>query len=127
MSPREDGWIDVSQIAPVHLELETTRSHALVGPYGAFVATMAPEQPSWGHEAATQSWPSRPVTRADRVMGALAEISIEVWKRLSLYSFLFMLFGNTLRCRGLSAGTNVACALLVLVGLAGVVACQRKP
>ena len=137
MSRHHELSIDVSQIEPVHLELEPTRSHELVGPYGAFVATMAPP------ELAAQAWrtpsyvpstwrtpsPSSAIGVAvERVLEAFAALPMAVWKRLALYSFLFLLFGNLLRCGGLSTMTNVACALLVVLGLVAFVACaQRNP
>jgi len=137
MSRHHELSIDLSQIEPVHLELETTRSHELVGPYGAFVATMAPEEltrrafetPAY----APGQWRA-PAPRSaagagvERVLEALAMLPVGLWKRLALYGFLFFLFGNLLRCGGLAMMTNVACALLVVFGLVGVVACaQRNP
>jgi len=137
MSPHDDASIDVSQIAPVHLELESARAHDLVGPYGAFVATMAPAElapPTWGTPPYAQSPWRSPAPRsasgaaASRGLEALAALPVGLWKRLALYGFLFFLFGNLLRCGGLSTSTNIACALVVVLGLAGVVACaQRNP
>lgn len=137
MRPHHELSIDVSQIEPVHLELEPARSHELVGPYGAFVATMAPAElssqawrtPSYAPSAWRTPAPRTALGAAvDRVLEAFAALPMAVWKRLALYSFLFLLFGNLLRCGGLSTMTNVACALLVMFGLVGVVACaQRNP
>lgn len=137
MSRHHELSIDLSQIEPMHLELEPTRSHEFVGPYGAFVATMAPEELSRrAYETpayAPQAWRA-PAPRSaagaavDRFLEAVAMLPVGLWKRLALYGFLFFLFGNLLRCGGLAWTTNVACALLVVFGLVGVVACaQRNP
>jgi hypothetical protein len=135
MSPHDELTIDVSQIAPIELELEPARAHDLVGPYGALVATMAPPQMAprpWAAEQhARAAWRS-PAPRwahqdkLDRITDALAVIPMGVWKRVALYSFLFLVFGNLLRCSGLSSMTNISCALLVLIGLAGVGACAQR-
>lgn len=137
MSPHDELSIDVSQIAPVHLELATSRAHDLVGPYGAFVATMAPEhlaQQAWGAHPfapnAQSEWRAPAPTSAAtaRVLDTLAVLPVGVWKRVALYAFLFFVFGNLLRCGGLATFTNVACAILIVLGLAGLVACaQRNP
>jgi hypothetical protein len=137
MSLHDDGSIDVSEIAPVHLELEAARAHEIVGPYGAYVGTMAPTElapPTSAMPLSPYGWhPPAPRSSlrvaVDSVLDALAAFPLAVWKRVALYSFLFMLFGNLLRCRGLSTLTNVSCGLLVVIGLLGVVACcsQRSP
>ena len=139
MSPHEDMSIDVSQIAPleVELELEPARAHNVVGPYGAFVATMAPAEmvpQPWRMQHQPQSQWRSPAPRTlspsvERVMESLAVLPMGVWKRVALYSFLFMLFGNLLRCRGLASSTNFGCVLLLVLGLAGMVAVsvQRNP
>jgi hypothetical protein len=136
MSPHDDLSIDVSQIAPVHLELETTRAHDLVGPYGAFVATMAPTELSprpwgtvpYGQPYVQSEWraPAPQHAWAERALDALTEVPAGVWHRFALYGFLFFLFGNLLRCGGLSTFTNVSCALVTLLGLAGTVACAYR-
>lgn len=137
MSRHHELSIDVSEIEPVHLELEAARSHELVGPYGAFVATMAPAEltaqawraPSYAPSAWRTPAPRSAIGGAvERVFDAFAALPMAIWKRLALYGFLFLLVGNLLRCGGLSTMTNVACALLVMFGLVGVVACaQRNP
>ena len=136
MSPHDDVSIDVSPIAPVHLELETTRAHELVGPYGAFVATMAPAElapPQWGtvrygEPNGSSEWraPAPRIAWVERAHDALSEMPAGVWHRLALYGFLFFIFGNLLRCGGLSTFTNVSCALVTLLGLAGTVACAYR-
>lgn len=133
MTPNGELSIDVSQIAPVHLELEPARAHDVVGPYGAFVATMAPDAapPPWGAPSyGPTGWRSpapsaQEVGAPARALDSLAVVPVAVWKRVALYGFLFVVFGNLLRCGGLSTFTNVSCALVVAVGLAGVVACAR--
>lgn len=130
MTPNGELSIDVSQIAPVHLELESSRAHDVVGPYGAFVATMAPALPP-AMEApppyAHTEWRA-PTPPSGRALDVLADVPVAIWKRLALYGSLFFVFGNLLRCGGLSTLTNVTCALVVLFGLAGLVACaQRNP
>ena len=135
MSRHDDLEIDISHLPPVSFELETARSHDVVGPYGAFVATMAP--PSMAVDAwrpppyAQSAWPpprSRAESILDRVFDALATFPTGVWKRVFLYSFLFMVFGNLLRCRGLSLTSNVACIFLIVLGAMGLAACsQRSP
>lgn len=140
MPPRDEVSIDISDIAPMHLELETSRSHDLVGPYGAFVATMAPPglasqawRPSHG-AGVGQTWReySAPTTRAgaiaERLVDAFAALPFGLWSRVSLYAFLFFFLGNVFRCGGLALLTDVACAILVLLGVVGMVACaQRNP
>lgn len=118
--------------APIALELaDGGRSHVIEGPYGALLATMA--TPSMEpRPAAYRPGPASlaPVaaTPFERAGDVLASVSIEVWKRVALYSFLFMLFGNLLRCRGLALGTNAACVLLLVLGIAGCIAsAQRNP
>lgn len=137
MNPDGELSIDVSQIAPLHLELESSRAHDVVGPYGAFVATMAPADHAplpWGAPPYSPTeWrsptPSEPSTgRTSRALDSLAVVPLGIWKRVALYGFLFFVFGNLLRCGGLSTFTNVSCALVVALGLAGVVAsAQRNP
>lgn len=137
MTPNGELSIDVSQIAPVQLELESARAHDVVGPYGAFVATMAPADqapPPWGAPAYSHTGWRPPVPSArstgasSRALDSLAVVPVGVWKRFALYGALFFVFGNLLRCGGLSTFTNVSCALVVAVGLAGIVACaQRNP
>jgi hypothetical protein len=140
MSPRDEVSIDVSDIAPVHLELETSRSHDLVGPYGAFVATMAPPHlasqawraPPYAVAGSTWREYSAPKTRAgaaaERVIDAFAALPFGLWSRVAFYAFLFFFLGNVFRCGGLTLMTDVACSLLVVLGLVGMVACaQRNP
>ena len=134
MIPDGELSIDVSQIAPVHLELESARAHDVVGPYGAFVATMAPaDQASspWGAPPYSHTTSRPPAPRAgvtSRALDSLAAVPVGIWKRFALYGSLFFVFGNLLRCGGLSTFTNVSCALVVVLGLAGVVAsAQRSP
>jgi hypothetical protein len=139
MSLHDELTIDVSDIAPVHLELEATRAHDLVGPYGAFVATMAPAEQAqpWGTVRygqpysppyARTEWRSAAPTSAwaARALDALGGLPAGAWHRLALYGFLFFLFGNLLRCGGLSAFTNVSCVLVTLLGLAGTVASAHR-
>ena len=137
MIPDGELSIDLSQIAPVHLELESARAHDVVGPYGAFVATMAPADqapltwgsPPYSHSASRPPAPSEPSTGAtSRALDSLAVVPVGVWKRFALYGFFFFVFGNLLRCGGLSTFTNVSCALVVALGLVGVVvSAQRNP
>ena len=138
MSPHDDTLIDVSQIAPIHLELESARAHDLVGPYGAFVATMAPAPPSptyWDAPrgggagwSSTAPGPTTTTVGTAPLLDTLAVLPVGLWKRLALYGSLFGLFGNLLRCGGLSTSTNVACAVIVVLGVAGILACaQRNP
>ena len=132
MTPNGELSIDISQMAPVHLELEPARAHEVVGPYGAFVATMASADPAtapWGAPSYSHTgWrppaPSAP-TAPVRALDSLAVVPVAVWKRVALYGSLFVVFGNLLRCGGLSTFTNVSCLLVVALGLAGVVACVR--
>ena len=137
MIPDGELSIDLSQIAPMHLELESARAHDVVGPYGAFVATMAPADqapltwgsPPYSHTGSRPAAPCEPSTGAtSRALDSLAVVPVGVWKRIALYGFLFFVFGNLLRCGGLSTFTNVSCALVVALGLVGVVvSAQRNP
>ncbi|MDB4937466.1 MAG: hypothetical protein JWP87_4438 [Labilithrix sp.] len=111
-----------------HLELETARSHDLVGPYGAFVATMAPEAPLVVAPPPAERSDVTAAGIVERTIDVLAVLPISVWSRVALYSFLTMLFGNLLRCGGLSASANLTFAFFVVLGLAGVGAsAQRSP
>ncbi len=134
MTPNGELSIDVSKIAPVHLELELepARAHEVVGPYGAFVATMASAEPApapWGTPSYSHPGWRPPASRAPtapaRALDSLAVVPVAVWKRVALYGFLFVVFGNLLRCGGLSTFTNVSCVLVVALGLAGMIACAR--
>lgn len=138
MIPGGELSIDLSQIAPVHLELESARAHDVVGPYGAFVATMAPAadqapltwgSPPYSHAGSRPPAPSEPSTGAtSSALDSLAVVPVGIWKRFALYGFLFFVFGNLLRCGGLSTFTNVSCTLVVALGLVGVVvSAQRSP
>jgi hypothetical protein len=68
---------------------------------------------------------SVPVTRADRFLEAFSAVPYDFWKRVAFYPFLALVLGNGCTCRGLSATTNVALVLLVVVGVLGVIACVR--
>lgn len=125
---------DVEDIAPASFELEPPRAHDLVGPYGAFTATMAPDSlvtplvttPPAASSSSAYGPPSQ--TLVARLLDELAMLPLGVWKRVALYSFLVLVFGNLLRCGGLSSTANVIFAGFTALGVAGVIACvQRNP
>ena len=69
-----------------------------------------------------------PSSVGEGVLDAAASIPFAFWKRLPVYALLAMVLGNGCRCGGLSGFTNVTLALLVAVGIAGVVlSLQRNP
>jgi hypothetical protein len=127
----EETLVRDREIASPHFELEVTRSREIVGPYGAYLATMAPPHPDF--RAQLPAWrpamtPLRASTPLADALDVLALLPVAVWKRVALYSFLFMPFGNGLTCGGMSASSNVLCAALVALGVAGLYACaQRNP
>lgn len=122
---------DDTLVSPIPLELaDAGRSHVIVGPYGALVATMAtPAEPQpYLYMPGPGSLTPPPSTRLDRAADLLALLPLAVWKRVALYSFLFGVLGNLLRCRGLAFSTNVACVALLVLGVAGCLAsAQRNP
>lgn len=62
------------------------------------------------------------------VLDATASIPFAFWKRLPVYALLALVLGNGCRCGGLSGWTNGTLAVLVAVGVAGVVlSLQRNP
>lgn len=64
----------------------------------------------------------------EAVIDATTSIPFGFWKRLPVYAFLALVLGNGCRCGGLSGWTNVSLAVLVVVGVAGVVlSLQRNP
>jgi hypothetical protein len=77
--------------------------------------------------------PAAPIVPASSSIGAavadgMTSIPFAFWKRVPAYAFLALVLGNGCRCRGLSTMTNVSLAVLVVVGLAGVVlSLQRSP
>jgi hypothetical protein len=118
------------EIGSPRFELETTPSREIVGPYGAYLATMAVPQPDFasGPAAWRQAMPVRSTTPLEHMLDALVLLPAAAWKRVALYSFLFLLFGNGLTCRGLSMCANMTCVALVVLGIAGLYACgQRNP
>jgi hypothetical protein len=67
-------------------------------------------------------------TRTERGVDAIRTVPFEVWKRVPVYAFLAMLFGNGCRCGGLSTSVNAALGILLVIGLVGVaVSFQRNP
>lgn len=82
-------------------------------------STLAPPAP------ALQS-PAPSVSEA--VIEAATSLPFGFWKRVPAYAFLALVLGNGCRCGGLPTVTNVSLAVLVVIGLAGVVLClQRNP
>ncbi|HEY8074018.1 MAG TPA: hypothetical protein VIF62_07915 [Labilithrix sp.] len=104
--------------APTEVERETCVYCTQPTPQ-RFVASSRPPLP------VAQAVESKPVTRADRVLDAIAELPYDFWKRVAFYPFLAMLLGNGCTCRGLSFGTNVSLVALAIVGIVGVVASVR--
>lgn len=118
--------------APLELELlDEGRCHVIEGPYGALVATMA--EPSMAPQARSPSASSlslysTPVTRLDRARELLELLPVGVWKRLALYTFLFLVFGNLVRSRGLALSTNLAGVTVVVISLVALLSVtQRNP
>jgi hypothetical protein len=105
----------------LHLELmDTARAHTVEGPYGALVVTMASPSmspPPHTHALAAPCVPSS----AARARALLQSLPLSVWKRVALYSLLFLGLGNLLG-GGLSLAAALGCVALVALGLAGVVA-----
>lgn len=67
-------------------------------------------------------------SRGEAIADAVATVPFGIWKRLPFYAFLAMVLGNGCLCGGLSGRVNVVLALLIVVGLAGVVlSLQRRP
>jgi hypothetical protein len=72
--------------------------------------------------------PATPPSVGEAVADAVADVPFAFWKRLPVYAFLAMLLGNGCLCGGLSGRSNAALALLVIVGVVGVVmSLQRRP
>ena len=122
---------DDTLAAPIRLELaDAGRSHTIVGPYGALVATMASpaDAQPYLYTPGPGSLAPRSPTRLARTADLFALLPLAVWKRVALYGFLFIVLGNLLRCGGLSFATNVACVVLAVLGVVGcVVTAQRNP
>lgn len=107
-----DG-VEASEPLVATIEHERPRAHDIVGPYGALVATMAAD-PSTAVRVV-----EAPRGIRERVESAVSVVPSGVWNRMSVYSCLALLLGNLFLARGLSAGTNVAGALLALIGFVG--------
>lgn len=59
---------------------------------------------------------------------AVEAIPFAFWKRLPAYALLALVLGNGCLCGGLSGRTNATLALLIVVGVVGLlVALQRRP
>lgn len=72
---------------------------------------------------------STPPSRGDAVIEAVSTLPFGFWKRLPAYAFLAMVLGNGCMCGGLAGRTNVTLAVLIVLGVAGLVvsSLQRKP
>lgn len=115
--------------APVALELgEPPRCHDIEGPYGALVATMAPLEAPPPSVAAfdasvrvspTSLAPTMASSWGGRVGDVLAVLPPAVWKRVALYTALFVVLGNTVRAGGFAMSTNAAALALVVVAVIG--------
>lgn len=94
-------------------------------------ATLPPLPPVSRYASVSPPPPAAPrplPSRADAVVDAVASVPFGFWKRLPSYAFLAMVLGNGCLCGGLSGRTNGFLALLIVVGLAGVVlSLQRRP
>ena len=87
----------------------------------------SPSSASWPGSA---SWPPPPsrASRLEPLVDAMTTLPFGFWKRVPFYALLAMVLGNGCRCGGLSSGTNLSLAALLVVGLVGVgCSLQRNP
>jgi hypothetical protein len=133
-------------VQPAHLELDLERNSVAVpelAPCMECGAPLEPHAPACRYCAsshaprapipafappplAPSTFAPAPPAEPERFASTIASIPFGFWKRLAFYPLLAMALGNGCTCRGLSLGTNIALALLVSMGIAGVIMCLRN-